>query len=98
KLCDVGRVLDRSEEQHAVRAYPEVRVTEALDPQRRQLRGKRRRLDDQVVIAQGLPLLELHVASSRSTISAATAPSSRSVRSSRVTPSILRIHVSWRRA
>ena len=54
---EVGIVAAR-EQQHPVGADAEVRIAEPLHPRRRQLPGERLRLDDQVVVAQRLPLLE----------------------------------------
>ena len=50
----------RVEQQHPVGADPEMRVAEPLDPLRVELPGKVLRLEDQVVVAQRLPLLEFH--------------------------------------
>ncbi len=60
QLGDELGVLAAREQQHPVGADPEVRVAEPLDPLRVQLPGKVLRLDDQVVVAQRLPLLESH--------------------------------------
>ena len=60
QLGDVARVLDRREQQEPVRAHPEMRVADPPDPFRRRLPGERRSLDDQVVVAERGPLLELH--------------------------------------
>ena len=63
-------------------------------------KGSSSRLDDEVVVAERLPLLELHGAreSTRARICRATSRGSRPVTSIGSTPASLRIHVSWRRA
>src|SRR5262249_2691310 len=60
KVGDEVRVLAARKEQHAVAADPEMGVAEARDPGRGELPGKPIRLEDQVVVAEGLPLLESH--------------------------------------
>ena len=60
QLGDEGRVVAAREQQHPVGADPEVRIAEPLDARRRQLPGQLVGLDDQVVVAERLPLLESH--------------------------------------
>ena len=60
QLGDEPRVLAAREQQHPVGADPEMRVAEPLHPGRGQLPGELLRLEDQVVVAQRLPLLESH--------------------------------------
>src|SRR4051794_32484681 len=53
---DEARLRGLVEHQHAVAAGPEVRVAQPLDL----ARGQALLLEDEVVVAQGLPLLEAH--------------------------------------
>jgi len=114
QLSDELRVLAALQQQHSVGADAEMRVAEPLDPLLVQLPGEVLRLQDQVIVAQRLPLLEFHgrqpirvmscprhgvVKSSLAlAILAAVCSSLRSVRSIGCRLGILRIQVSWRRA
>ena len=103
QLGDELRVLAAREQQDPVGADPEMRVAEPLDPLRGQLPGQPLCLEDQVVVAQRLPLLEFHGAAAYSAEGGddlARRPRRRRGRCgrSRCRLGILRIQVSWRRA
>ena len=103
---DEAGLRRRRELEHAVGAGAEVAVAEPRAPASGvSSNGERVALDDQVVVAQGLPLLEAHGghhASSRARSaacsSAATSSGARPVTSTGATPGSLRIQVSWRLA
>ena len=61
QLGHVALVGGLAEQQDAVGADPEVGLADAPDPLLGELPGQRRRLDDDVVVAERLPLLELHL-------------------------------------
>src|SRR5947209_1069713 len=103
------RLLGPMKHQHAVGPHPAVDVTQAPYVPGRKRERELLRLEDQVVVAQRLPLLEPHASplcpsrsrSSRSMIfssSTATSSAPRSVTSTSATWGSLRIHVSCRRA
>ena len=54
-ICGVAR---RGEQQHAVGEDPEVPLAHAPDARGGQLEGELIPLEDQIVVAEGLPLLE----------------------------------------
>ena len=83
--------------EHAVGEHAEVPRAERRTRAARQLKRELVALDDQVVVAERLPLLESHPAA-ESRISTATSSAERPVTSIGVTPASLRIQASWRRA
>ena len=90
---DVAGLVGGREREHAVGADAEVPVAQGAH-----LVGvDAGRLDDEVVVAERLPLLELH-GSIMPCSSAATSSGSRPVTSSVRMPGSLRIQVSWRLA
>src|SRR5687767_9554199 len=96
----VGRL---AQQQHSVRVAAEVGRADAPDALGGQLEGERVALDDDVVVAERLPLLEPDphgpgTLSSRSTIASAVRCASRPLRSTSSTSASLRIQVSWRLA
>src|SRR4051812_1848608 len=94
---DLGRVAVRRDDfQNPVRADAEVVVADALDRLRRQRSVELGLLDEQVVVAEPVPLGELHRATlpSRSTISCATSAGGW-LPSSGTSPGIRRIHLRW---
>jgi hypothetical protein len=48
------------EDEDPVGKHAGVRRADRLDPRRRQFKWQRRRLDDQIVVPQCVPLLEFH--------------------------------------
>ena len=57
---DEPRLVGLGEQQDPVRADAGVRRADAPDPRRRQLERERALLEDHVVVAERLPLLEVH--------------------------------------
>ena len=93
----VHGVLGPGELEDAVGEHAEMALAQAPHTRRRELERQLVVLDDQIVVAEGLPLLESHQAP-ESRISSATATGARPVTSITRTPASLRIQVSWRRA
>src|ERR1039458_1332869 len=91
------RMLGRREQQHPVGTGSKVAVAQPADAHCGQLERELVPLDDQVVVAQCLPLLESHTVP-ESRISCATSSGSPPVPSIACTPASLRTHVSWRLA
>jgi len=102
-------VLWAGELEDAVGEHAEMSLAEPSQPRRRELEGELIVLNDQVVVAERLPLLESHLVSLRSgsalmgsrqaesrRIFSATSLGSRMVTSITRTPASFFIHVSWR--
>ena len=94
---DLGRVAVRGDDlEDPVRADAEVVVADPLHPLGRQRDRQLGALDEQVVVAEAMPLRELHPATlpSRLTISCATSAGGR-LASTGTSPGIRRIHLRW---
>ena len=88
-----------AQQEDPVRADAGVRIADALDAAGRELERQGPLLEDEVVVAERLPLLETDRGhAGAESMVAATSSGVRPPMSTSSTPGSLRIHVSWRRA